>query len=53
MRYKNVIIAGDLNCDFTQTTTGAIESTLGNKLSNLLPQISSHLVIKEVTDRQH
>ena len=49
MKYKNIVIVGDLNCDLTRTITGTIESPLGNKLFNLLAQFSFVVVNNEAT----
>ena len=49
VKYKNIVITGDFNCDLTQTESGIITSPLGNRLFNSLAQFNFAVVNKQAT----
>jgi hypothetical protein len=49
VKYKNIVITGDFDCDLTQTESGIITSPLGNRLFNSLAQFNFAVVNKQAT----
>ena len=49
MKYKNIMIVGDLNCDFARSDEGVIYSSMGKKLQDILLQFEPQVLNNEPT----
>lgn len=49
VKYKNVVLLGDFNCDFTLSDEGVIISTTGRRLQRILQQLNYTVVNEQPT----